>query len=185
MTGPLVSSSWLLEHLADGELLVVDTRFALGKPDAGRTAFEAGHLPGAVFADLERDLSATVRPEMIVDAVGVAARAGSTVLVDSRAPERYRGDVEPLDWKAGHIPGAININWSDGLREGRWKPAEEQKDRFPAADATIVYCGSGVSAAGNLLAMELAGIENVKLYPGSWSDWISDPGRPIVTSPPD
>ena len=65
MTGPLVSSSWLLEHLADGELLVVDTRFGLGKPDAGRTAFEAGHLPGAVFADLERDLSAPVRPDRV------------------------------------------------------------------------------------------------------------------------
>ena len=279
MNGPLVSASWLLEHLADGELLVVDTRFALGKPDAGRTAFEAGHLPGAVFADLERDLTApvradrdggrhpippvehlealfsrlgvsrqhhvvayddpsagtgfyaahlwwllrylghdnvsvldgglpawlaaggeletavrtpqpttfrsTVRPEMIVEAAGVSARPGSTGLVDSRAPERYRGEVEPLDWKAGHIPGAININWSDGLQEGRWTPAEEQQDRFPAADATIVYCGSGVSAAANLLAMELAGVENVKLYPGSWSDWISDPGRPIETSLPD
>jgi hypothetical protein len=65
MTGPLVSSSWLLEHRADDELLIVDTRFALGKPDAGRTAFEAGHLPGAVFADLERDLSAPVRADRV------------------------------------------------------------------------------------------------------------------------
>lgn len=279
MTTPLVEAAWLLEHCNDSDVRVVDTRFTLGKPDLGRAVFDAGHIPGAVFVDLERDLSAPVRPdrvggrhpipaaehleavfarlgisnqhhvvayddpstgaafyaphfwwllrylghdkvsvlngglpawlaaggsleteqrvypqasfqarlrpEMIVDANAVQARSASAVLLDSRAPERYRGDVEPLDWKAGHIPGAINVNWAEGVRDGFWKDAEEQKTRFPKTDELIVYCGSGVSAAGNLLALELAGVTHAKLYPGSWSDWISDNTRPIETSLPD
>ena len=277
MNWPLVEAAWLLEHCADDNLRIVDTRFALGKPDQGRSAYLEGHIPGSVFVDLERDLCAPVRadrvggrhpippvaalegvfgrlgisnhhlvvayddpstgtgfyaahlwwllrylghdnvvvlngglpawveaggsvetkepflnpaefraqprPNMIVDAFTIQSRPASSMLLDSRAPERYRGDIEPLDWKAGHIPGALNANWADGLRDGRWKSPAEQRERFPGAQDPIVYCGSGVSAAGNLLALEIAGVPHAKLYPGSWSDWISDESRPIETSP--
>jgi thiosulfate/3-mercaptopyruvate sulfurtransferase len=121
---------------------------------------------------------------MTLSAEEVTARSEGAVLVDSRAPERYRGDVEPLDWKAGHIPGAINRNWADGLNDGHWKSAEAQRERFSDlenAEEVIVYCGSGVSAGGNLLALELAGVKDAKLYAGSWSDWVSDDSRPIAT----
>jgi thiosulfate/3-mercaptopyruvate sulfurtransferase len=130
------------------------------------------------------DFKAHPAPAMVVDAAYVQARSASTTLIDSRAPDRFRGDTEPLDWKAGHIPGAINRNWADSLREGHWKTPDEQRERFEqlqAADEIIVYCGSGVSAAGNLLALELAGFSNAKLYAGSWSDWISDDARPVAT----
>jgi thiosulfate/3-mercaptopyruvate sulfurtransferase len=123
---------------------------------------------------------------MVVNAAYVQARDPSTALIDSRAPERFRGDTEPLDWKAGHIPGAVNRNWADSLRDGHWKTRDEQRERFKeleTADEVIVYCGSGVSACANLLALELAEFSNVKLYAGSWSDWISDDARPIATGP--
>ena len=278
MPFPLTEPAWLLEHRNDPGLRIVDTRFALGKPLAGREVYEAGHIPGAIFLDLEHDLSAPVRtdrvggrhpvptpesfaltlskqgisnahhvvayddpssgsgffaahlwwllryfghddvtvlngglpawitaggeldrsgtyydeeqfkthprPEMIVYAEQVTARKPSTVLIDSRAPERYRGDIEPIDSKAGHIPGAINRNWAAGLEEGRWRGQEQQHARFPELQAgaeTIVYCGSGVSAGANLLALELAGYSSPKLYAGSWSDWTSDPDRPVET----
>ena len=277
MNWPLVEAIWLREHCADDNLRIVDTRFALGKPDHGRTSYLQGHIPSAVFVDLERDLCAQVRadrvggrhpippvaaleavlgrlgisnqhlvvayddpsagtgfyaahlwwllhylghdnvvvlngglpawvaaggavetrepfvnssefraqprPEMIVDAVTVQSRPESTILLDSRAPERFRGEIEPLDWKAGHIPGALNANWADGLRDGFWKSPSEQRERLPEAQDLIVYCGSGVSAAGNLFALEIAGVTHAKLYPGSWSDWISDDSRPIATGP--
>ena len=275
---PLVSAAWLLEHNADPTVRVVDARFLLGKPHAGADLYRAGHIPKTVFVDLERDLSAAVRPdrvggrhplpapdvlaarlgalgigddhlviayddpqsgqgfyaahlwwllrylghdavrvldggvtawtvaggqleagtvtpraavftpkprlEMLVGADEVQSRSGSTVLIDSRAPERYSGEVEPLDPKAGHIPGAVNVNWAGGMQDGQWLPGAAQRERFAGvadADQIIVYCGSGVSAGGNLLAMELADLTGAKLYAGSWSDWVSDPERPIAT----
>ena len=121
---------------------------------------------------------------MVVDAAQVAARSSSVALLDSRAAARYRGDVEPLDWKAGHIPGAINMDWSDGLDStGKFKSPLEQQERFSKlenADEVLVYCGSGVSAGANMLALELAGAKNTKLYAGSWSDWVSDSGNPVA-----
>ncbi len=290
---PLVSAQWLLEHNDDPNVRTVDTRFLLGKPDAGIKAYQAGHIPGAVFLDLEHDLSSPVRSdriggrhplpdvntlaeklsslgigsshivvayddpnsgqgfyaphlwwllrflghdhvtvlngglpkwleaggaletvepqhpraefnadvqfEMIVDAEYVAARGDGTdgadgtvgtvdtVLIDSRAPERYRGEVEPLDWKAGHIPGAINRNWAEGMANGVWKDAQEQRQRFGDAnleqvEEVLLYCGSGVSATANALALEIAGIKGAKLYAGSWSDWVSDDSRPVARS---
>ncbi|WP_304459327.1 sulfurtransferase [Alicyclobacillus sendaiensis] len=113
------------------------------------------------------------------------AREGSLVLVDARSPERYRGDVEPIDPKAGHIPGALNHPWEQGLREdGTWRSPEEQRARFrdllEQAKPIAVYCGSGVTACSTLFALELAGIP-AKLYPGSWSDWVSYPDNPVAT----
>jgi thiosulfate/3-mercaptopyruvate sulfurtransferase len=277
MNSPLVDANWLLGHHRDADVRVVDARFLLGQPEAGITAYHAGHVPDAVFLDLERDLSnpvrpdkkggrhplpdsdvlATklgalgigddhfviayddpsagqgfyaahvwwllrylghdrvavldggwpawikaggrlettlpehpissftprVRPEMIVDANVVAARDERTVLIDCRAGARYRGEVEPIDPKAGHIPGAVNRDWATGLTaDGRWKSSDEQRARFDGLeDDLIVYCGSGVSATGNLLALEIAGKKDARLYAGSWSDWVSDETRPIAT----
>jgi thiosulfate/3-mercaptopyruvate sulfurtransferase len=108
------------------------------------------------------------------------------VLVDARAPERYRGEVEPLDPVAGHIPGAVNLPTTENLLvDGRFRSAEELRDAYAAVGATAgrhvaAYCGSGVTAAHDVLAMEVAGV-TAALYPGSWSGWITDPDRPIET----
>ena len=107
-------------------------------------------------------------------------------ILDARAPERYRGDVEPVDPVAGHIPGAFNRAFPNNLRDGVFKPAAELKLEFEALlagrkpDALIHQCGSGVSALANMIAMEHAGLAGSKLYAGSWSEWCSDASRPIA-----
>jgi thiosulfate/3-mercaptopyruvate sulfurtransferase len=274
----LTSATWLLEHYLDRDLRVIDVRFLLGQPNAGRGAYDAGHIPGAIFLDLERDLSSPkrsdgrggrhplpdlnvlatrlselgignehsliayddpsggqgfyaahlwwllrylghdrisvldggllawiaaggtleedlpfygtasftprVRSEMLVNAEDVTARGVGAILIDSRAAPRYRGEVEPMDAKAGHIPGAINLDWSASLGpDGTFKASSIQAERFTVlenAEEILVYCGSGVSACGNLLALEVAGIAGAKLYAGSWSDWISQSDAPIA-----
>ncbi|MEF3305281.1 sulfurtransferase [Paenibacillus sp. GYB003] len=274
--GTIVEFGWLAERLNDAGIVIADCRFTLGQPDAGRNAYAEGHLPGAVYFDLERDLSGPVgkhggrhplpdmdafaqkvgqagidssktvvvyddqggamasrlwwmlryaghdgvklleggygawkaagyptetavptpiaarfeaspRPDMLLSMEDVKARLGrsGTTLIDAREPRRYQGLEEPIDPVAGHIPGAINRFWKDGLDEtGRWKNAARQKARFAGlnpADEIVVYCGSGVTACPNVLALTEAGFANVKLYGGSWSDWISYEGNPIAT----
>ena len=261
----LIDSTTLVEHLADPAWVVVDCRFDLLDADKGEQAYLAGHIPGAVYAHLNRDLSSAEpvtdngrhplpTPEAMSLAFGrlgiderkqvvayddtsghYAARlwwmlrymgheavavldggwpgwlaAGLPVmsgnetrpialftgqphsdrlvtidqvpdlplLVDSRAPERYRGEVEPIDPVAGHIPGALNryygANWT---ADGRWRQPEELAAEFtellgPTDPATSTYyCGSGVSACVNLLAMTHAGLPEGRLYVGSWSEW--------------
>ena len=121
----------------------------------------------------------------ILDFDEVARQRGVPV-IDSRAGERYRGEKEPVDPKAGHIPGARNAPFMGNLQEdGRFKPREELRRRFEEVgvdpeEGAVVYCGSGVNACHNLLAMELAGIKNVRLYEGSWSDWSSR-DAPVAT----
>jgi thiosulfate/3-mercaptopyruvate sulfurtransferase len=116
------------------------------------------------------------------DRVAVAARAVESVLVDARAPERFRGEREPIDPVAGHIPGAVNVPHLDNLTEdGTLRSPEELRARYAAAGITdavdsIVYCGSGVTSCQTILAMEIAGIGRSVLYPGSWSDWSSAGG---------
>jgi thiosulfate/3-mercaptopyruvate sulfurtransferase len=128
-----------------------------------------------------------VRPELVVSAGDVRERLGreGVVLVDSREAPRYRGEVEPIDPVAGHIPGAVNRFWKDSLAsDGTWLPAEDQLARFKDLsldDEIIVYCGSGVTACPNVFALEAAGFRNVKLYAGSWSDWISSVENPVAT----
>ena len=154
--------------------------------DGGWAAWLAAGAP--VQTEVETPVAGTVvlRPGSldVLDAAAAARLAAEGRLVDVRAPERFRGEVEPMDAVAGHIPGAINVPTTGNTDEsGKFLPEDQLRRRFPAAavDAPVgVYCGSGVTAAHTALAMELAGVPSV-LYPGSWSEWITDPTRPIAT----
>jgi thiosulfate/3-mercaptopyruvate sulfurtransferase len=274
--GSVVSMRWVLARLYEPDLAIVDCRFVPGDPEAGRRSYEESYIPGAIYMDLERDLSGPVgdhggrhplpdvaelaaklgragidrsmrvvayddqggamaarfwwllrymghervyvmdqgfsawkragfpvakaappirvpktyvpdvRPEMLADVEDVrrAADTGDSVLVDSREPARYRGDAEPIDRAAGHIPGAVNRFWKENLDEaGRWRGPDELAARFaslPKDKPVIVYCGWGVTACPNVLALLDAGYRDVKLYAGSWSDWISYPENPVT-----
>ena len=130
---------------------------------------------------------ASLAPTLAADTL--AARLGAVRLIDARAAERFRGDVEPLDAAAGHIPGALNRFFKDNLgADGHFKPAFQLREDFLAlmggqpAGEVVHQCGSGVTACHNLLAMEHAGLSGSTLYPGSWSEWSSDPDRPIARS---
>jgi thiosulfate/3-mercaptopyruvate sulfurtransferase len=123
-----------------------------------------------------------------IDEAARAGTDGAPVLVDARAAARYRGEVEPLDPRAGHIPGAVNLPHAGNLDEsGRWLPPDALRRRFEDAgvgaggEAPIVYCGSGVTACHDLLALERAGLGPGRLFPGSWSQWSNDPDRPAAT----
>ncbi|MFC4775996.1 sulfurtransferase [Paenibacillus sp. GCM10023252] len=275
-----IIASMLHERLQakEDQLVIVDCRFQLGQPSSGRSAYEASHIPGAMYLDLEQDLSgpkspdgrggrhplpdaeelarklsavgigqttsvvayddqggamasrllwllqwaghqgeaallaggfagwqaagcevtsevpaarpasfkADVRSGLVVDAAYVREQAGQAgvTLVDSREAPRYRGEQEPIDPVAGHIPGAVNRFWKDSFAEnGTFKDAASQEARFPGVgkdDEVIVYCGSGVTATPNVLALQSAGYRNVKLYAGSWSDWVSYSLNPVA-----
>ena len=120
--------------------------------------------------------------------VDIARRDATVALIDARAAPRFRGEQEPLDAKAGHIPGAVNRFWQSNMdTDGRFKAANLLRSEFAAllgdraAQRTVHYCGSGVTACHNLFAMELAGLAGSRLYPGSWSEWSADPSRPVAT----
>ncbi|MUK89828.1 sulfurtransferase [Ornithinibacillus sp. L9] len=252
----------------EDETVVVDVRFQLNDTDAGRKAYVEGHIPGAVYLDLNKDLSGEVQKhggnhplpdsnefssklgeigidhgttvvvydqqndmfasrlwwllqymghekvyvldggyqcwvkqgnkvsveiptyakknfipkvneDEVVDIRKIKENimSSNAVLIDSRSKERYLGKVEPLYAKAGHIPGARNFFWKEVLHEdGSWKDEDTLKEHFSSLDKgaeIIVSCGSGVSACPNILALKRIGFTNVKLYPGSYSDWIS------------
>ncbi|MCP2256810.1 thiosulfate/3-mercaptopyruvate sulfurtransferase [Streptoalloteichus tenebrarius] len=275
----LITPAELAEALAgEHPPVLLDVRWRLGGPP-GRAEYERGHLPGAVFVDLDTELAAppgpngrhplpdpdalqstlrragvrsdrpvviydtadgsvaarawwllrwvghdavsvldggytawvaegrpvttdeprpepgdlTVRPGTlpVVDADGAADLARAGVLLDARAPERYRGDVEPVDPRAGHVPGARNAPFSEHVDgTGRWRSPEELRERFAALgvgrDGPVgAYCGSGVTACSVLLALEVAGLSTPErpavLYAGSWSHWSADPTRPAAT----
>jgi thiosulfate/3-mercaptopyruvate sulfurtransferase len=136
-----------------------------------------------------RQFMPQLRPEMVATADDVLARFGDSSyrLVDSRAPERYSGEEEPIDAVAGHIPGAISRPFGENLgSDGRFRPKTILRGLFHVvldetpASRTTFYCGSGVTAAHNVLAVAYAGLGMPKLYAGSWSEWITDPERPIV-----
>jgi thiosulfate/3-mercaptopyruvate sulfurtransferase len=279
----LVEARWLSQH---PEVRIADLRWAatqappsgpspsLGKPappSPARVKYDAGHLPGAVFVDLDRDLAQPggpgrhpfptvpafarvlsrlgIGPETHVviydDATGsIAARLwfmlrahgheraslldgglkawteaglplsreepriepmplrelkldrsrvvdreqvearGAAPLLDARAPERYRGEVETIDPRAGHIPGALNAPWASNLTAAqRFRPPAELRDLYSKYKDVMVSCGSGVTACHDAFAIELAGLPPARLYVGSWSDWSGDPSRPIATGP--
>lgn len=126
--------------------------------------------------------------ELLVDIDEVAARseAGDTVILDARAAARYRGEMEPVDPKAGHIPGAKVRPVTDNVVDGAFKSAEQLRADFGALGVdentpVIAYCGSGVTACHNILAIERAGLGTARLFPGSWSQWSNDDARPVAT----
>ncbi len=273
----IVKAKWLYDELQEkrNEYTIVDVRFHLADPEAGKKEYLEGHLPGAVYLDLNKDLSSSISEHggrhplpdfdelaeklgkigidndtkvVVYDDQGgmVASRfwwlmkhlghsevaildggyskwlsegyeittsipvktastftphineewtwvdasqvkeklnQSGTIIIDSRETNRYLGLEEPIDPIAGHIPGAVNYFWKDVLdKDGSWKEAEELQQNFsdiPPSKEIIVYCGSGVSACPNILALKRAGYENVKLYAGSWSDWITHEDYPI------
>lgn len=169
---------WMLRSIGHADARVLD---------GGWQAWVAGGHP--VSTEIPAPAPVVYRPAFdtwtgVVGADEVAAELqAGTVVVDSRAPERYRGDSEPLDPRAGHVPGACNVFHAANVGpDGRLLPAAELAARFSGVGpAPIVYCGSGVTACHNLLAMTVAGIDDARLYPGSWSEWSSDPNRPAAT----
>jgi thiosulfate/3-mercaptopyruvate sulfurtransferase len=263
----LVDPGWVRSH---PEARVVDLRWSLKGPP-GRQLYEAGHVPGAVFVDLDRDLSRPGGPgrhpfpseeklaevlsrlgvgpathvvvydegtssvaarlwfmlrafghpqvsvldgglrawteaglpltqeeprieraplrklkldrSRLAEAADVQARA--SVVLDARAPDRYRGEVEPVDKKAGHIPGALNAPFAANLTAAqRFRPPAELRALYERyGPEVIVSCGSGVTACNDALAIELAGLPPARLYVGSFSGWIEDPERPVATGP--
>lgn len=266
--GPLVDADWLHRHLEDGDVRVIDFRWYL-QGRTGHEEFARGHIPRAVFLDLERvtgtegggrhplpsaeqfqtemracgvgdetkvvaydDVGGTVasrlwfllryfghRAQAVLDGgiqawgdplardVEVFPAGGFTArepdrslvlhveevrrlqgvpLIDARAGERYRGEKEPVDPKAGHVPGARNMPFTGNLTpEGRFKPAAELRAQYENAGATngaVFYCGSGVNATHHVLAMEVAGLSDARIYAGSWSDW-SNRDLPVATGP--
>jgi thiosulfate/3-mercaptopyruvate sulfurtransferase len=283
MSTTLVTVQDLQQHLFDHDWCVIDCRHDLMDHAAGWRAYQAGHIPGAVFASAEEDLSgprtgtngrhplpdrdalvaifrewginndtqivaydahggsfaarlwwlarwlghskvalldggwpawlaatnwSSIKPAdrpqgsleareslvRVVDAAQVLAVRSdpNLLLIDARAPERYRGEQEPLDPVAGHIPGAVNRFWQADLTspaESKFKSPRELRAEFDALrngrapTQVVAYCGSGVTACHLLLAMEIAGLPGGAVYAGSWSEWVADPSRPVATGP--
>lgn len=276
----LISVPDLARHLESPDWLVIDCRFDLANTELGRTAYRESHMPGAIYAHLDEDLSAPVIPgvtgrhplpsiekfaetlsrwgvdervqvvayddkggmfaarlwwmlrwtghekaavldggwrlwlaaghpvsadipvrsprtftpkplphlEASVDEVVAALGNPAVRLLDARGADRFRGENETIDPKAGHIPGAVSAPFMENLApDGLFLDQETLRTRFHAllgntqASDTIVYCGSGVTATHNVLAMLHAGLGDARLYAGSWSHWITDPNRPIAT----
>ena len=169
---------WLLRYfghdavaLLDGGLRSWSGQLATGDETAPQGDFVAGQP----------------RDEMKLDYKEVRDLAATSLLVDARSPQRFRSELEPIDPVAGHIPGATNAPWEGNLGpDGRLKSPEELRRRFAAigiqnGSEAVAYCGSGVSACMNLLALEVAGLGGARLYPGSWSDWSNRPDAEIAT----
>jgi thiosulfate/3-mercaptopyruvate sulfurtransferase len=172
---------WLLRWLGHDAVAVLNGGFARWLAEGRGTTSGYQHRRTSEFHGAPRD-------GMMVSADQVSALIGTSDwrLVDARAPERYRGDVEPIDRVAGHIPGAVNHPFKSSLTEtGAFRSADELREALGSSlggfppDRIVCYCGSGVTACHNLLALEHAGLRGAKLYPGSWSEWSSDPSRPI------
>ncbi len=279
----LIDAAALKRLLDDAAVLLFDCRFDLADPAAGGAGYGAGHIPGALYLDLDTDLSATpdgrngrhplpdrrhfaahmaelgldrgrqvvsydtsggfyasrlwwmlrwaghepvavldgglaawigaglplaagaeqpgergnfsataepAMPHVDVAEIEANVVGGDLLVIDARTAERFRGEPHPLDSVSGHIPGAANRFFQRNLTpDGRFAPAAELAREFnalldgTAADHVVHQCGSGVTATHNLLAMEVAGLGGSRLYPGSWSEWTSDPARPIATGP--
>jgi thiosulfate/3-mercaptopyruvate sulfurtransferase len=172
---------WMLKWLGHDEVYVLDGGFAQWEKE--------GHtIDAKPNARTQTTFTASPRESMRLHANDVltAIADPSRRIVDARAPERYRGETEPIDPVAGHIPGATNRAFALNLRDGKFKPADELRSEFDALlagrapEAIIHQCGSGVSAISNILAMEHAGLTGSKLYAGSWSEWCADPSRPVA-----
>jgi thiosulfate/3-mercaptopyruvate sulfurtransferase len=172
---------WLLRLCGVREVAVLDGGYAAWQA-AGQVVTQ--HLPQreSTHVALHYDVG-----QMLLDHSAVAGLK-QDLLLDARAAPRYLGEVEPLDRAAGHVPGAVNRPFSENLEpDGRFKPAATLRQEFLAVigdhkpEQVVHMCGSGVTACHNVLAMEHAGLTGSRLYPPSWSGWVSDPSRPIAT----
>jgi thiosulfate/3-mercaptopyruvate sulfurtransferase len=187
MGGAFAARLWfLMRYFGQPEVYVLD---------GGLAAWERAGLPlesGAVAATPAEPVELRGDESLVVDATGVqkGLASGRILLVDARAAARFVGGGDGLDPVAGHVPGARNRPFTENLDDqGRFRPADEVGAELravlagrEAADA-VFMCGSGVTACHNLLAMERAGLSGARLYPGSWSEWIRDPERPVATGP--
>ncbi|MBO6576063.1 MAG: sulfurtransferase [Rhodothermales bacterium] len=165
---------WLFRHHGHASVAVLE---------GGYQAWIGAELP--LSADAPAVHEGTYPERAPIARAATPAEFGGARLVDARSSERYRGDHEPIDSRAGHIPGAASRPFGDNLDDDwHFLPPDQLRERFeglgPAADQ-IHYCGSGVTAAHNLLALEIAGLYGARLYVGSWSDWITDPEHPVAT----
>ncbi len=172
---------WMLRWLGHDKAAVLDGGFAKWLREGRPVSTEPLIAKPTKFAPIR------VRPTVNATGVTASLPRHDLVLLDARAAERYRGDVEPVDAVAGHIPGALNRPYARNLAaDGTFRPARELRGEFDAmlhgraADDVVHYCGSGVSACHNLLAMSIAGYPLTRLYPGSWSEWSADPKRPVA-----
>ncbi len=175
---------WMLRWLGHAPVAVLDGGLAAWQAVGGAVDRGAAHATAQAAYPITAEPSPLVRT---IDADTLQTQLGHIALIDARAPERFRGDVEPLDAQAGHIPGARNRFFKDNLAaDGRFKPADALRaELLPligarSASEVVHQCGSGVTACHNLLAMAVAGIDGAALYAGSWSEWSSDPSRPVA-----
>jgi thiosulfate/3-mercaptopyruvate sulfurtransferase len=174
---------WMARWLGHDRVAVLEGGFARWVLERRPTTRDVADIP-------RRHFEPHIRGEMLVTIEGLAdeQRRGATLL-DARAPERYRGEIEPLDQRPGHIPGAANYFYMRNLNEaGNFLPRETLTAALHDAtggaqgDHVVCYCGSGVTACHTLLALEHVGIRGAKLYAGSWSEYSADPSRPVATT---
>ena len=176
---------WLLRWLGHEKAAVLDGGWAHWMNNGLPVTTDIPNVQAKRFqSDLQSGWTVTANE------AGVMARSEGQMLVDSREAVRYRGEQEPIDPVAGHIPGAINMPFGENLENGRFLPADVLRRRFEAAggdtppESIAFYCGSGVTACHNMLAYAHAGLGMPLLYPGSWSEWITDANRPVARELP-
>jgi thiosulfate/3-mercaptopyruvate sulfurtransferase len=179
---PAARAWWLLRYFGHEQVALLDGGLAAWLA-AGRPLAEGDETP-----EHRGDFEARPGGAPVLDAAQAGELAATGVLIDARAPERYRGETEPMDPVAGHIPGARNHPMARDLDSaGRFlAPAELAKQLAEVTAGSEgskvgAYCGSGITAAHTVLALELAGVAGAALYPGSWSEWVTDPSRPVAT----
>lgn len=180
---------WMLRWLGHPHVAILDGgwqawREAGGEVETGRRQPSVSEAQAVQSLNLPRQAA---MPTVQADQVLANIAQPVFTVIDARAPERYRGEVEPMDPVAGHIPGALNRSHMNNLdAQGRFKPAGQLQQEFQAllgdmpASQVVHQCGSGITACHNLFAMELAGLNGSRIYPGSWSEWVSDPTRPVA-----
>ena len=172
---------WLLNYLGHEKVYILNGGYK-GWKNAGYPTNET--IPTYLKTEFKVHLNDDIFVSQEEVKTIVESKNADTVIIDSRENKRYLGIEEPIDKKAGHIPGAINKVWTEGFENGRIKSVEEQRKRFQEINKdkqVIVYCGSGVTATPNFIALKMAGYDKVKLYAGSFSDWISYEGNEVST----
>ncbi|MGF2616799.1 sulfurtransferase [Rossellomorea vietnamensis] len=163
---------WMLKYLGHEEAFILNGGFEAWKNEGFEVTSQITEYPAEKYHPvLQPDIAASVE-----DVREIAAGESEGLLIDSRARDRYLGRYEPIDKVAGHIPGAVNYEWTDSLKNGSFLSKDDHEKRWSDIEkdeTVIVYCGSGVTAAANILSLWTAGYRNAKLYTGSYSDWVS------------